>query len=394
VLPQFRVIPLLLVAIPVTAQNFPVTQNQRSAWARGQEWRVAAQPYVDIGKAEGEPEYELSAVMGVTRLSDGRIVIGNMQSGELRIYDARGKFLKAAGRKGRGPGEFSQIMGMHWLRGDSIAVIDGMAVLEIFSPDGTWSRSGPTSPTPSMTLQGVFADGSVVAADWPQRRRGNTERYTDSTNVEIVRPDGSRLRLGRFAASVFVPGDISNLRWGPRFGIGVGPATLYIGFSDKWELRQFNTQGQPIRTIRRNWTPAPITEEDTRVYNERYINAPGEGGGQISEQFKQRRRQQVETSESAKVLPAFSHLLVDRVGNLWVREPIPPRHEPMNSRFHETGDFEQHWSVIDPQGRWLGQVSTPRNFQVMEIGNDYIAGLFRDELDVEHVRLYRLEKPR
>jgi hypothetical protein len=93
-------------------------------------------------------------------------------------------------------------------------------------------------------------------------------------------------------------------------------------------------------------------------------------------------------------LPAFGRLEVDRAGNLWALEPVPPKDVPRNSRFHDTTARPQEWSVFDPTGRWLGQVKTPGNFWVFDIGADYIAGLWRDDLDVEHVRVYALQKPR
>lgn len=50
--------------------------------------------------------------------------------------------------------------------------------------------------------------------------------------------------------------------------------------------------------------------------------------------------------------------------------------------------------MFDPQGRWLGQVKTPARFLVFDIGADYIAGKAIDDLDVEHVRVYALNKAR
>ena len=51
------------------------------------------------------------------------------------------------------------------------------------------------------------------------------------------------------------------------------------------------------------------------------------------------------------------------------------------------------WRVFDRTGRWSGTVTMPARFNPMDIGSDYVLGLWRDEDDVEHVRLYRLMKP-
>jgi hypothetical protein len=40
----------------------------------------------------------------------------------------------------------------------------------------------------------------------------------------------------------------------------------------------------------------------------------------------------------------------------------------------------------------LGQVETPTRGRLLQIGSDFVLGVWRDELDVEQVRLYRLLK--
>jgi hypothetical protein len=49
--------------------------------------------------------------------------------------------------------------------------------------------------------------------------------------------------------------------------------------------------------------------------------------------------------------------------------------------------------VFDPDGRWLGDLDLPRGLRVDEIGADYIAGVERDTLGVEYVKVYRVVKP-
>jgi hypothetical protein len=50
------------------------------------------------------------------------------------------------------------------------------------------------------------------------------------------------------------------------------------------------------------------------------------------------------------------------------------------------------WIVLDHQGQTVARVQTPPGVMVLEIGSDYIVGLSRDELDVESVSLYRLQR--
>ena len=49
-------------------------------------------------------------------------------------------------------------------------------------------------------------------------------------------------------------------------------------------------------------------------------------------------------------------------------------------------------SVFDSIGTLLGEVEAPLGFEPYHIGDDFLLGTWRDELDVEYVRLYSLHK--
>lgn len=68
-------------------------------------WRLSA-PVADIGVAEGEVMLELSQATSSFRFEDGRILVANSGTQELRVFDSAGRYLSSIGRKGQGPGEF------------------------------------------------------------------------------------------------------------------------------------------------------------------------------------------------------------------------------------------------------------------------------------------------
>ncbi len=75
----------------------------------------------------------------------------------------------------------------------------------------------------------------------------------------------------------------------------------------------------------------------------------------------------------------IARLVVDSEANLWV----------LNERGPDTRDFR--WSVHDPTGRYLGDVATPV-MAVTQIGDDFVAGTVRDELDVPRAVVFPLSK--
>ncbi len=81
-----------------------------------------------------------------------------------------------------------------------------------------------------------------------------------------------------------------------------------------------------------------------------------------------------------ELVPSFRGLLVDDVGNLWVEHYRLP------------WDARRTWEVFNPDGRWLGTLTTPLGVRPLQIGPDFLLGSHRDEVGVERVRLYELVK--
>ena len=50
------------------------------------------------------------------------------------------------------------------------------------------------------------------------------------------------------------------------------------------------------------------------------------------------------------------------------------------------------WHVFDPTGEWLGSLHPPNGLRVLQVGRDYVLGWYRDELDVQHVVVYPLDR--
>ena len=76
------------------------------------------------------------------RTGDGRIVLANRGTYELRWYDVEGRFLWSAGRRGEGPGEFRWLTWATLFEGDSVLAYDSqLRRASIFSPAGEFVRA-------------------------------------------------------------------------------------------------------------------------------------------------------------------------------------------------------------------------------------------------------------
>jgi hypothetical protein len=96
-----------------------IVENPTSG-AEGERWWLGDGPVVDIGRVGGaDTSTLLYQVEGATRLSDGRLVVANRSSNELRYYDARGQHLFSAvntfsQRGGREKGPASSGISLGW----------------------------------------------------------------------------------------------------------------------------------------------------------------------------------------------------------------------------------------------------------------------------------------
>jgi hypothetical protein len=180
--------------------------------------------------------------------------------------------------------------------------------------------------------------------------------------------------------------------------IAAADAVLATGMGDAFEVAMRDSTGALRRIVRVMEPDRPLTAADIDRYRA-FVFAEFRGN-------PTERRQMADDLDGSKLpgtLPAFAELAIDRTGNLWVRRydhfdavqffndaPVPGTRE---WRTKVLPDEPRTWTVLDPEGRLLGDVQTPAGFIVHEIGDDWMIGVWRDALDVEYIRLYAIIKP-
>ena len=360
------------------------------SWTDETAWRLAEEPSVHIGVLEGAPEYQLFDARDARRTSDGRIVIADAGSGELRFYNQEGVYLSASGGKGSGPGEFE---GLGWLRpypGDSLLAYDySLARVSIFDSEGRFGRSFQIQPMGEMGFvigTDAFADGTVLArsplifaggfGDGISRKPevfhtySNTGELADSLG-EFPGPD-QFIRTGGGGGNRFIA--VATPPFGRRPVQAVHGTQFFFGSSDSYEIGCYEHTGELIRLIRLDKQNRPVTQQDLERFIELRLEEIDEG------ESRQEARQRLADMPVAETMPAYEDLAVDAAGNIWAQE------------YQLEDDTESEWIVFDGTGRMLGSVMMPAGLQVTEIGEDFVLGIWRDELDVQHVQLYELNK--
>lgn len=374
-----------------------IVDNQRPAWTAAQAWTLSPTPLLEI-KPSGTPATTFSRIASVHRLSDGRIVVAERASLQLRYFGADGTHLRTVGQKGQGPGEFTDIGTVMRLPGDSLAV-ESLRYSSIFAPDGRFVRQvryGPFAPgmlqVPFVAVLGRFSDGSAVVGDFPQGRHAprGAARWLDSSTLLLVDASGAVTReAARVPAAAFAPGVNAPmpLILGPELVHASSAGRVHLGFGDQYAIYSYDSAFVLRRIVRRAWTPVALTSQDLNTYVDGWMALWSKETGPKRE----RDRLEQINAPYADALPAFSDLLASDDGTLWLREPDLSA-APGCMCLSGVSDRPSTWSVFGADGRWLGDVQMPPRFTPTEVGRDYVLGQQRAAAGQLHVSMYRLTK--
>lgn len=383
-----------------------IVENHGTAWGPGQGWTVADTPRVSFGGLEGEVGADMSGIVGMARLADGRLVVANGAAPDIRFFDAAGKHLLTAGRRGSGPGEYQALAGLFAFAGDSLLVADVMTRrMTVLSPAGETGRTYSLGGAGGMQLGersvslaipvGAFPDGSVLGMVQAFRvNSGPTGAYRDTAAYVTFGPDGGardtvmripgiemeqmemNFRGQKFTAPSVVP-------LGRMTSVAASPGHVAAALNDRYEIELRDGAGKLVKLVRVALEPVPITEADQAAHRKEQLEglASAPGMGAVPEALKQQMRTRIEQAKYPATYPYVSDMRFDPDGNLWAAE------------VQRAGVTVRRYAVFDSTGALLGRVAMPDKFTPFWLGQDAIAGVWKDADDVEHVRVYAIRKP-
>lgn len=346
--------------------------------------RVSGEPTLEIGVASGNPPQELHRAFDGARLSDGRIAIVNQGSREVRVFGPDGSHVVTFGREGDGPGEFQRPYRLWRLPGDSILVFDtNHQRFSRFDGTGGFVGSATLSPRYANAPDIVSVDDGYLVAhhDFQLAEQGMKPQY-----LYVIRhaADGALAdTLGRYDYGQLGPAGPPELFFvsGPIFQarteVGGRAGRVYVGRGQEREVEVLAPDGSLAALYRWTGGSREVTDEEVAAR---------------ARSIRERARANGDTSFLAAVLdpdipiadrfPALSALRVDADGDLWIERYRRP-----------TWEGPQRVLVLSPDGAFVCHGAIPEEMRLFEIGDDYLLGMERDELGVEHVRMYGLARP-
>ncbi len=382
-----------------------IVESFDSTWTTADRMRVAATPSLTLGcRSCDDPNRLFAGISDVFRLRDGRIVVVELVPASVRVFEANGTFAHEISRTGPGPGEFAAPTRGASLRGDSIVIHDtGHFTQHVFSVEGDYARSVRDSQTPDWRNiwdlpRAWLPDGSYLIADEILSSELPPERGIAFAEWRIMSPLGDRwasvgplpARHGKRSGSFNGYPLDGFTALAPAESWGADSTGLWHAFPTSYELRHYGMNGSLDRIVRRAWRPQPVTRSLMDAFRDQRRS---EARAKRSPVARVRELHEADILEFADTLPAFRRFLVTDEGGLWVQDYPAPDEVDMtlpSSRYGLQGP--PHWSVFNPEGRWLGTIVVPEGLTIHQIGADFLLGVERDELDVPFVHLYRLER--
>ena len=341
-----------------------------------------------IGTADGDPVTQFGLIASVAVSASGSVYVLDQQNRRVRVFDPMGEFVREVGRSGAGPGELSDFAVAAMLAdGDTIIVADpGNRRFTVFGPEGRFVDDFPM-PFPHGTLPQRFAllpDGAILemarteaTPDRPELRDDVFVRVERSGSIldtihrmptsRSIRYEGDLMRF-----TAYVPEPHWAMDRDGRF---------YSAMSGSYRIEVRDSRGKLLSIITREHDPAPITDEDRRAFLDmlRRTLAERRTDPMLIEQM-------VEGMVFADHYPVFASFQPGPDGTLWVqriRTAVDAAREGIDFEATDVGDNE--FDVFDREGRFMAVARLPERFVPLTYLGDRLYGMWRDELDVQHI---------
>lgn len=319
---------------------------------------IAVQRVAMLGREEGPGTIDGEDTHAAVD-SRGRYFLWQQYAPTVKVFDARGRFMRTLGRAGRGPGEFRGVGAIRIGAGDSIHVFDANNLTRsIFSPSLAFVRSTRLEiPSEIVWLAMVDGGSFVIAAPIRTPARVGYPLHLVNGAGRIVRSFGSTSGAFRPDIPYF---DNRTIAHG-------APGQVWAAHLNQYRIELWSTEGRKLRELRRTvpWFPAYLANR-----------AP---------------------SRSVPPPTLLGQVRQDRAGRLWVRIRVPDANwrravRPGGPHGVTVSDHDRYVDtiieVIDPR---RGRLLASRRFDaaVDFVGDDLLGAVVTGPDEVPYYHLWR-----
>jgi hypothetical protein len=336
----------------------------------------------DVESKGGPPLFRVTAA---STLSNGNVVVANAGTLQLLYYGPDGGFLRAVGKRGSGPGEFTSMGAVFRIAADSVLVHDGTGALTLLDAEGRVGGTGRIRGPAGSFISAVAMLDSVTlviqSTSFTSRMPGIHGHARDTVTVALLdRRTDSLTVIGRYPGTeTFTVPVITRGRDGIRIvpapfarslAVAAGQGRLHVGVSDVAMIRLYDGLGTPLAVLNGIQSPQRVGRREVRLsrrHGESGVNLAAAGRGDP----------RAGRLQYPATMPAFGSLFAGPSGTLWVERYAPP-----------WAESDAHWDVHDGKGTWCGVATLAKTERLLAPGPAHVLVLHRDAVGREEVRRY------
>ena len=343
-------------------------------------FRLAAEPRYRHGGGPGD--YAFQFVDAGRLFPDGGAVIADWYS-EVVVLSPDGTTHEVLARVGEGPGEVIEPYPVFVLSQDSVLVPDRRQSRLTLFVGGSVARIVSLPRAAHFGVAGIGSTGELLL--W------NRYAYRSWFDIEEEWLTGHMTLFDTETGALDTVASYDHMHRETRGDENpiiqpVGEVTVAAGRfvqtrSDRPEITWRLPDGTVDQIVR--WRPGPnlLTEElmePVEAYNRQI--------GWMNYGVSEARLEEIIQEDMARYramigqpIPLFGTPFADADGNVWL-----PSYRPA---YPEEGS---PYTVISPDGEWLGQVVTPPRLRILDVTGGLVLGVLRDEMDVQNVVVYEV----
>ena len=376
-----------------------IVQNPATGlWPAGQGPEVRDE--LTIGTSEGDPNYQFAQIAGIDATSDGTIYVLDQQTRQIQVFDPAGTFVKTIGGPGSGPGEFSQMtMGLIATAGDTILVPDLLQQgLDRFLADGTFvSQLSMPMATGGVSVRWAERpDGMLIQEARIMQLPGMTDvvpalhllrRHPGGELIDTVLTLPVKQSFDISTEGGQVRANIRLFEAEPIWTLAEDGRILYALNAD-YSISVYSPEGQLQQIVRRAVERKPVGDADKKAIMDVIAKAWTNAGvpPEMLEVLKQ-------SVTIADFYPAFTNMLGGPDNTLWMQQVQTAADMGEDVEFNPQDIGSPRWDVFDRDGRYLGVVTLPDRYTPLHFIGDKLYGYWRDELDVQYVKILTVTMP-
>jgi hypothetical protein len=310
-----------------------------------------------IGESD-DLEKSFSQLGGFVVDDEGTIYSIDFKEQKIKVFDKSGNFVYAFGEKGQGPGELQLPAGIFLAPENRLAVNDAQArKIVYFSKQGKYIEHVSYATRMQLTTLLMDSQGNFMGREL---KLEGQEMFFEIVKID---PEMKTLfSLDKLGFPIPIPGSGNKINLMDMISIYQFDRTgnVLYGRNKDYELNVYTPDGKHIKSIRKDYQPQKITEEDKEEILGRMDSVASMSQVNLREMF-----------EFPKTFPPFQNFSVDEAGRIIVRTW---------ERGKEKGEFVH--DVFDPEGRFISQFTTKVAVSIWKNGKAYAADENEDGFNV------------